>query len=389
MSWERVDLSARMHNAVVAFRGYDQTNLGRTPELLQHADYGPIVEDYLRQASQIYKQSTGRDADLVARVANRDETSLDSYGEAIAMIISVELAQIRLLEECFNLRYDSAKLAAGYSLGEVAALVAGGVYDMATVLHPLLVLAEDTADLARDGHMGVLFSLGPELDVDAVKWHCLKITNEGRGTIAISSWLSPNTVLLMGQGNTVRRFKETMKDALPEKRLHLRINQHLWPPIHSAIARQRNIPNRAAVMLETASGGFVAPSVPIVSCVTGGDYYYNDFNSRELLIRWIDNPMRLWDVIDKILQQGIETVIHVGPHPNIIPATLNRLINNITAQLSGSSLSSIGLRAMSAIVRRPRPWLTSVLSKDATLLRAPFITQVVLEDWLLEESSTE
>jgi hypothetical protein len=32
-----------------------------------------------------------------------------------------------------------------------------------------------------------------------------------------------------------------------------------------------------------------------------------------------------------------------------------------------------------------RPWLTSMLSTRAALLRAPFVEQVVLEDWLLEQ----
>ena len=385
---DRANLQRRMSNAVFAFRGYDQTNLGRTPELLAHPEFGPIVEEYLHKASVVATQAMDRPVDLVERVTNRRETGLESYGDAIALIIATELAQLELLDEFFGIPYESASVAAGYSLGEVSALVAGGVYELETVLEPLLVLAADTVELAHEGHMGVLFSRGPQLDFDAVKRHCIRISNEGAGTVAVSSYLSPNTALLIGQGDTIQRFKKSMKDALPNK-AHMRLNPHLWPPIHTPIVRQKNIPNRAAVMLEKARGGFVEPTVPILSCVTGGDHFYNDHNSRELLIRWIDNPMRLWDVIEKILNRGIETVIHVGPAPNIIPATLNRLINNVTTQVSGSSLSSIGLRAMSAIVRRPRPWLESVLSRDAALLRAPFLTQVVLEDWLLDESLQE
>lgn len=369
-------------DAMFAFRGYDQKNLGRTPELLAHPKYGKIVREYLAQASQTYSDATGDKCDLVSRVENKQETSLESYGEAVALIVATELAQIKLLDEFFGVKYSDFRMAIGYSLGEVSALVAGNVYEMDTVLHPLLSLGKDTAALAADVRMGVLFSRGPALDMDAIRRLLVKICAEGKGSISISSFLSPNTILLMGQQETVKRFKTLMKTEI-EGRMHVRINQHFWPPIHTTITRQKHIPDRAAVMLETAEGGFVEPSIPILSCVTGGDHYYNDFNSRDLLVRWVDRPQRLWEVIEKVLRKGIETVVHVGPAPNIVPATLNRLAANVNDQLEGRSLTSIGLRTLSAIVRQPRPWLSSLLSDDATLLRAPYINQVVLEDWLL------
>ena len=102
------------------------------------------------------------------------------------------------------------------------------------------------------------------------------------------------------------------------------------------------------------------------------------------LTRWVDHPQRVWDVVDRSLSLGVETVIHVGPEPNILPATYTRLSNNIAAQLSGTSITSLGLRAVSRVVRN-RPWLTKLMSSDATLLRAPFVEQIILEDWLLEQ----
>jgi len=377
-----IDLSERLERSIFAFRGYNVSNLGRTPELLARREYGPTIERFLSEGSQIAADLLGRPVDLVDRVRERRETTLDVYGEAVALVICTELAQLELLEQYHGIRYAQAPLAAGYSLGELAALVAGDVFPLESVLKPLLELAPDTKELAADVRMGVLFSRGPEIDVDAVTRHCLRITNAGNGVIAISTILSPNTVLLMGQSDTVAEFKKTMHDALLNP-VHLRLNQHSWPPIHTPISRQRQISDRAAVILDTVAGGFTAPTVRILSCVTGATEDYNDFNSRDILIRWIERPQRLWDVIERMFNEGVETVIHVGPEPNIIPATLKRLSNNVRAQLSGDSISSFGLRAISRIVRRHRPWLSGLLSRDAALLRAPFIDQINLEDWLL------
>ena len=378
------NLKDRMSTVAFALRGYDVTNLGRSPELLAHPVYGSTFEGHLREASAIAADALSQPVDLVTRVRERRDTSLDCYGEAIALIAAVELAHLKLLEEHFGISFKDAKLAAGYSLGEVGSLVAAGVYPLESVLAPLVRLSYDTAELARDTRMGIVFSRGPELNIQAIEERCLRLSSEGRGMIAISSYLSPNTVLLMGQADTVIRFKRTIKEVFPTW-VHMRINQDYWPPIHTPIVRQRSIPDRGAVMLTTVEGGFRTPSLPIISCVTGGEHY-NEYNSRKLLIRWVDEPQRLWDVVAELFGRGIETVVHVGPSPNIIPATLNRLANNIATQLNSRSLAGLGLRAMSRIVRRHRPWLTSLLSQNATLLRAPFIEQIILEDWLLEHA---
>ena len=70
----------------------------------------------------------------------RRETTLAEYGEAITLIIATEMAQLELLHEFFGIEYSAAPLALGYSLGEVAALVASNVYAIDGVLTPLLAL---------------------------------------------------------------------------------------------------------------------------------------------------------------------------------------------------------------------------------------------------------
>jgi [acyl-carrier-protein] S-malonyltransferase len=81
------------------------------------------------------------------------------------------------------------------------------------------------------------------------------------------------------------------------------------------------------------------------------------------------------------LAADVKTVIHVGPQPNVIPATFTRLAENVRQQTEGRTLGSYGKRAMSGIARHP--WLASVLPARAALLRAPFVEQITLEDWLL------
>ena len=375
-------LKTRVRSAAFAFRGYNVTNLGRSAELLQHHAYGPVVAELLRAVSEMCADSIGEKVDLAERIRRQEESTLDSFAQDMAMIAAMELAQIRLLEQFFDIRWTDARMVFGYSLGEVIALVASGVYQLQHILPVPMKLAADCADLARDMTMGILFSRGPAVDLDAVRRLCLEINALGRGVIGISTYLSPNTVLLMGQGDTVDQFEARMGESLP-KGVHLRRNKHKWPPLHTPILWERNIPNRAAVMMHSVPGGFKKPHPAILSCVTG-KASYNEYNSRELLNRWIDHPQRLWDVVCGTLAAGVETVVNVGPEPNLVPATFRRLSDNVTAQLNRRSLNSLGMRAMSGIVRR-RTWLNSIISERAVLLRAPFVQHISLEDWLLAQ----
>src|SRR6185295_10226452 len=108
------------------------------------------------------------------------------------------------------IEYRQAKLSYGYSLGELTAIIAGGVMELEHALRVPLAVADDCVALAHDVTMGVLFSRGPQLDFDEVTRLCLRISAEGKGVIDISSLLAPNTMLLLGQNATVDRFGQAM-----------------------------------------------------------------------------------------------------------------------------------------------------------------------------------
>ena len=156
----------------------------------------------------------------------------------------------------------------------------------------------------------------------------------------MSSILSPNTYLLLGQNDTVNRFTAVMHDVLPMP-AHVRMNPDRWPPMHTEIVRQNNIPDRAAVMMERMPGGFVPPCPPIISLVTGRRSY-DDWNARDILRQWTDQPQRLWDVVYETLAAGVTTVVHVGAEPDITPATFRRLSDNVEQQAATRRFRQMG-----------------------------------------------
>lgn len=378
-------LQSKIGTSAFAFRGYNTTNLGRTPELLAHPVYRPTIRRYLDRASEICEEIVRRPVDLAGAVADKREYGLDRYAEAVAMIVAADLAQVELLEEFHGVRFREAKLAYGYSLGELSAVACAGVFTMAEILSVPVAMAEDAAALAANTTMGILFSRGPAIDEIDVNRLCRLITSEGGGTIAVSSILTPNTYLLLGQNDTIARFKAQMHEFLPDP-AHLKLNPEKWPPLHTPIVRQKHIPDRAAVMMDSMRGGLQPPCPPVLSLVTG-KRSYDDYHARDILRNWVDHPQRLWDAVYETLSNGTSTVIHVGPGPNVIPATFARLSENVTQQMAGRSIGQMGMRAAAGLARRP--WLSSLLPSRAALLRAPMLHHVILEDWLLEHSPRE
>ena len=182
-------------------------------------------------------------------------------------------------------------------------------------------------------------------------------------------------MLLLGQGDTLARFLERAKKAFTV-RVHLRRNDHQWPPLHTPIVWQRQISNRAAQQMQTLPIKLAEPK-PRSLLARHRRLQLHAHCAREILYRWIDHPQRLWDGIYETLACGATTVIHLGPDPNIIPATFRRISEGVASQIQDSR----SLRALSAAVRRL--WLRRILPQRAALLRAPYIEHIILEDWLL------
>src|SRR5579883_857297 len=111
----RDDLKQQIATAAVAFRGYDTSNIGRGPELLGHPAYGAIVREMLDRASKVCGDVLKKEVDLAARVAACEPATLDTFVEDTATIVALELAQIRLLEEFFEVPVREAMLSFGHS----------------------------------------------------------------------------------------------------------------------------------------------------------------------------------------------------------------------------------------------------------------------------------
>jgi [acyl-carrier-protein] S-malonyltransferase len=375
------DLKKRIGTAAFAFRGYDATNVGRSQELLEHPVFGPVVQDTLDSASVLCSEVLGRKVDLAARVLAREPSTLETFVQEIGMIVGMELAQIRLLEEFFDVPVHQARLSFGHSIGELSALVLGGVYTLEQLLPIPLGLAVDCAELTADTTMGILSVHGGALRIEDVQHLCASISRKGHGLVGPSTYLSPYQVLLLGQHDTLDLLEAEMRSYLPAG-VTLRRRPNHWPPLHTPIVWERNIPNRTALAMHHIGGGDRKPTPQVVSSTTGVANY-DEWNSRGILADWTDHPQRVWDVMENTMASGAELVIHVGPEPKLFPTGFERLSTRIMKQLKMRHLDRLGSSVIPSLSRAG--WLNRKLPANAVLLRAPFLNHIILEDWLLAQ----
>ena len=172
-----------------------------------------------------------------------------------------------------------------------------------------------------------------------------------------------------------------MREYLPAG-VTLRRRPNHWPPLHTPLVWERNIPNRTAMAMYHTGGGQCKPKPTVVSCTTGRANY-DEWNSRAILADWTDHPQRLWDAMEHTLASGAELVIHVGPEPKLIPTAFDRLSGKIMKQLKMRHLDRLGSQRDPQ--HQPQQLADPQAPANAVRLRAPFLNHLILEDWLLAQ----
>ena len=294
--------------------------------------YGPIVERRARRGLGDRRRRRSGGRSTWPRGSRRGRRRpWQTFAEDVATIVAMELAQLALLEEFFEVPVREARLSFGYSIGELSAMVVGGVFTLEQLLPDPARLSPTIARRWPPTRRWACSSRGARrCTLEDVQALCTAVSSEGHGLIGPSAYLSPNTVLVIGQGDTLDRLETA--------------DARVTCPPRRYSAPQAEPAGRRCTRRSSGSGTS-RTGRPMALYTIGGRPAAADADGRlvrhrhgelrrvqqpaTLLIRWIDHPQRLWDVIDETLVAGVDLVIHVGPAPNLIPATFERLSNNV------------------------------------------------------------
>jgi [acyl-carrier-protein] S-malonyltransferase len=236
-------------------------------------------------------------------------------------ILAVSVAAYRLVES----RGLRPAFAAGHSLGEYAAHVAAGTLSFADALRTVRRRGQFMQEAVPVGEGAMAAILG--LDGPAVTAACAEASAALPGRVVEPANLNaPGQVVIAGHADAVARAGEIAKSAGAKRVIPLAVSA----PFHCALMKPAA--DRLAPILRALS--VQEPRIPVVANVDAQPKR-SAADSIDALIRQVSSPVRWEDVVARLIAEGVQTFVELGPG-----TVLAGLIKKIDRRVSVTSVGA-------------------------------------------------
>jgi [acyl-carrier-protein] S-malonyltransferase len=270
------------------FPGQGSQYVGMGKELA--AQY-PNVRRHFDQANELLG------FDLTQLCWEGPEEELKKTANQQPAILTVSVACLSLLQEA-GIQPD---VVGGLSLGEYSALVAAGAISFEQAVPLVRQRGTYMQEAVPLGVGGMAAILGVE--TQAVDQLCAEVRAETELVVAGANYNCPGQVVISGHIPAVDRVMERVH-SLGGKGVKLSVTA----PFHSALLTP------AGEMLKGALADVTLAdtSVPVIANVTA-DYVTSAGAIADLLIRQVSSPVRWEESVRRLLADGVDRFIEVGP----------------------------------------------------------------------------
>jgi len=255
-----------------------------------------LVEQYPVAASVFDAASAALGYDMRSLCFDGPDEALKQTEKTQPSILTVSYAAFRVLES----RGIKPALVAGLSLGEYSALVAAGVLDFGQTVQTVRMRGRFMQDEvpAGVGAMAAIMGIEDEKVVEACRY------GAEIGICEPANFNCPLQLVIAGEVKAVERAVEKAKELGAKKAVLLPVSA----PFHTSMLKGAG--EKLAVELDKMT--FSPFAVPLVSNVHA-DVVAESSQVRDLLVRQVSSPV-LWNAsVEKMIAQGIDTFIEVGP----------------------------------------------------------------------------
>ena len=263
---------------------------------------------YVGMGRELYQQYEEARAvmDAADRVLGFPLTAMCFEGpeEALGQTINTQPAILAVSVACLKVWHKTGgvqpKAVAGHSLGEYSALVAAGSLDFEAAVGLVRKRGQYMQEAVPVGQGGMAALLG--LSAEGARELCLKAS--AYGVAEAVNLNSPGQVVVAGDNSGLEAVAKMAKEAGAKRYIPLPVSA----PFHSSLMRPAG--DRLAKDLEEVT--LSDPSVPVVANVTA-DYVGSGQDIKELLIKQVYSPVRWEESVERLLGDGIDTFIEIGP----------------------------------------------------------------------------
>lgn len=294
----------------------------------QGSQYEGMGKDIINsdlEIGNIYKKLdsiVGKDVAKIILDAKKEDLSKTRYAQ-LAIFLNSVLLYKEFMSRCNE--HIEVVSSTGLSLGEYSALCSGEVFDIETGIRLINERGQimENGAAGKGGMVAVMKS-----DLETVSNMILEVKEKNEGVIDICNLNSPAQIVVGGEFNLLKKFKEKCL----ENKIKRVIDLDVEGPFHTDILKESS----------TEFGKFLTnikykmPIYKIYSNYDASEYQeVVEFSSK--LQKQMYSPVYFEKIIRKMLEDGVNDFIEIGPGK-----TLNGFIKKIDRRANIYNIQNIG-----------------------------------------------
>lgn len=268
----------------------------------QYVGMGKQIAEEFKASDEVFNQaSEALGFDVKKMIFESDDDTLKITENTQPAIVTTSIACLQPLLE----KGVKPDVVAGLSLGEYSAHVAAGTMSFGDAVALVRKRGKFMQEAVPVGEGAMAAILG--LENDKVVECCRQA--EANGIVSPANFNCPGQVVVAGEVKAVERVVELAKEAGAKRAMMLPVSA----PFHCSMlkpAGEKLAEELDKIMLSDMK-------IPVVTNVTA-EYILDKSVVKELLIRQVSNSVHFEESIRKMIDDGVDTFVEIGPGKTLI-----------------------------------------------------------------------